>query len=293
MRYPYRMALSDSFIFILDLHPYEFFIHCFTYPDFHYYNSLCKKGNGPEEFILVHNIQCYKDTLFIYDSRNRIYSIDVHKISTAGNTFDYITLTNDYGFLTNGVRVENKFYYPIFNILNDGRVLTFDTEGNYLYSLGEIRLTEKREINAATCQAWISFLGGNENLIVAATQFGEVIDIFDADKKQHTIKGKGGDPVYQEYKGYAAPNGITGFEDVTVTERFIYAVYNGETMKERKEELQGGSQIYVFDYNGQPQQKITLDRRVMCIYIDEKKKILYALDVNSDYPLYTAQLPDN
>jgi hypothetical protein len=290
MRYPYRMALSDSFLFILDLHPQEFFIHCFTYPSFSYYHSLCKRGAGPEEFISIQNIQCYNDTIFIFDSRNEIYMIDIHKLSDTNSAFGKIKLPVDYGFLSRGIRIKERFFFPVFNVLNDGRILVFDGVGNYLHAIGEIKSDNKREINAATCQAWMPFLAGNEKMLVAATQHGEVIDLFDADQHQYTIKGKNGDPLYQEIDTYAVMNGIVGFVDVVVKNKYIYAVFNGGKINEQDEKIQGGKYIYIFDYKGKPIKKIILDRHITCLYVVDDESIIYALDVNSDNSFYTAQL---
>jgi hypothetical protein len=182
--------------------------------------------------------------------------------------------------------------FPSYNTPNDGRLLVFDSEGKYLHALGKIRPDDGRKINSATSQAWIPFLAGNENIIVAATQFGEVLDIFNADGNQRTVKGKDGDPVYIERESYGIPTGIWGFVDVTVTKEYIFAVYDGEKIRERDPNIVGGKYIYVFDYLGNPVEKITLDRRICTIYVDEKNKQIYALDVNSDSPLFVAQLPE-
>jgi hypothetical protein len=279
-------------MFIHDLHADEFYIHCFTYPDFRYYNSFCKRGKGPNEFIRIGSIHLYNDTLFIDETGNKIFSIDIHNISTTKNDFNKIELPGDYGVLGRGIKVRDKFVFPSYNTPNDGRLLVFDSEGKYLHALGKIRPDDGRKINSATSQAWMPFLAGNENIIVAATQWGEVLDIFDADGNQRTVKGKDGDPVYEEHESYGIPTGIRGFDDVTVTKEYIFAIYDGDKIKESDPYIVGGKYIYVFDYQGNPVEKITLDRRIGTIYVDEKNKLIYALDVNSDSPLFVAQLPE-
>ena len=57
MRYPFKIVKSDSLIFILDLHPLEHFVQCYSYPDFKHRFSLFKRGEGPEEHIQIDNIQ--------------------------------------------------------------------------------------------------------------------------------------------------------------------------------------------------------------------------------------------
>lgn len=293
MRYPAKLIKSDSLFFILDVsRATEYFVHCYSYPDFKYIRSLFRFGQGPEEYISLNNIQCTNDTLFAYDVANSIYSIDLKNIDWEKPTVKKTILTNDFGSLVRGIKIGDKFYFSTFNQFNKEKILTFDENGTFISSFGEIKLDGNREIDAATYQAWIPFMDGNEELLVTVTQFGEVLDIFHIKNNniQQTLKGKSGDPVFQVINGYAVNQGIMGFQDVCVTNGKIYALFDGTKMKERNQEQQGGKIIYVFDYNGNPIMKVFLDRLVISFYVDEEEQKIYFLDVNSNNPFYYAKL---
>jgi hypothetical protein len=294
MRYPAKIAKSDSLFFILDIsRATEYFVHCYSYPDFRYIRSFFKYGQGPQEHISINNIQCISDTLFACNAMNDIYFIDLKNINLTDLSTEKITLTTDFGFLRGGIKIGSTFYFSTFSHLNEGKILTFDEKGAYTSSFGEIRTDDNQKIEAATYQAWISFLDGNEDLIVTATQFGEVIDIFHLKNSnmQLTLKGKAGDPVFQVIRGYSTNQKIMGFQDVFVTKGRIYALFDGTEMSKRNQEQQGGKIIYVFDYNGKPLMRILLDRLAISFFVDEEERKIYFLDVNSDSPLYYVRMP--
>ena len=298
MRFPAKLAKSDSLFFILDVSRVtEYFVHCYSYPDFKYIQSLFKVGQGPEEYISLSSIQCINDTLFAYGIANSIYSIDLKNINWEKPSVKKTILTDDFGSLVRGIKIGNKFYFSTFyfstfNQSNKEKILAFDEKGIFISSFGEIRLDANREIEVTTYQAWIPFINGNEELLVTATQFGEVLDIFHLKKEnmQQTLKGKSSDPVFQAINGYADNQGIMGFQDVFVTNGKIYALFDGIKMKERNQKQQGCKIIYIFDYNGNPVMKVFLDRLVQSFYVDEEEQKIYFLDVNSDNPLFYANL---
>jgi hypothetical protein len=212
IRYPYKIAKADSLFFILDIHPQEYYVQCYSYPNFEHICSLFKRGQGPEEYISINNIQCINDTLFVF-TINQIHFIDIKNINSHVIHVEKIKFSDDFGFLNNGVRIKDNFFFPIYSKVNDGRVMKFDNNGNFITSFGEIRIDSKQKIDAATYQAWIPFLDGNENFLVAATQFGEIMDIYflTENYNQLTIKGKGGEPSFRRHGPYGIPDGIIGF----------------------------------------------------------------------------------
>ena len=291
MRYPFKIAKSDSFFFILDLHAPEYFVHCYSFPNFEYVHSFFKRGQGPNEYIQIENIQCINDSLLIFD-RNSAYYAAIQDLLKTNFVPQKINFSGDFGFLINGIKIGNNFYFPAFNTLQSGRLLAFDNNGDFNSSFGKLRL-KSRKVDAATYQGWVSWLAGNEDILVTATQLGEVIDIYSLKntQEQFTIKGKGGFPVFQKHNGYGIPTGIMGFECVSVTKDYIIAVYNGVKLQSRDPDKEGGQYIYIYDYSGTPIKKIILDQLISYAYVDEKDNVIYALTVNSNQPLFMAKLP--
>jgi hypothetical protein len=294
MRYPKKIIICDSLLFILDLNGTESFVHCYSYPSFDYICSLLKKGQGAGEAISINNIQSINDTLFAYDATNTVYSVEIKGIRSGTFVINKLKLPSNYGFLNKGIKIGPNYYFPTFNQRNDGRIIKFENDGKTVTLFGKINKDDEQEVDVATYQAWTSYLDGNDSILVAATQFGEVIDLFYLEKnyKQYTLKGKLGDPVFQNQNNYAINKGIMGFWDVMVTNRYIYTLFDGTKVTDQNINEQGGQFVYVFDYSGNPQIAISLDKRVVSLYVDEEGERIYFLDVNSDNPLYYMALPD-
>jgi hypothetical protein len=299
MQLPYRMAKSDSLVFILDLAAVEgYFILCYSYPDFKYLYSFCKKGQGPEEYVSIMNINLIDNILYFGIGglgHTEIHYLDIKTFTPKNPVIDKIKFSNDYGQLPVKVKCGNNFYMPNLAGLNNKRVLEFDGEGNFVSSFGEIRADVDSRMGGGvnkTLFEWIPVANGNADILVLATQFGEVIDLFflKENHRQLTLKGKGGVP-NEPYHPSSA--GIEGFNCVAVTKTHIYAVYNGEKISESHEYRHGGQYIYVFDYKGNPVKKITLDKFIWCMYIDEAESALYALSTNEDQPLFKVKLALN
>lgn len=132
-----------------------------------------------------------------------------------------------------------------------------------------------------------------ESLLVAATQLGEVLEIYNLQNGFHRVcLGPKGEPEFKLAGGYAIPDGIMGFSDVQVTNEAIYAVFHGHTFKEIMAQHQkegratdGGQYIYVFNLQGEPLCKYTLDRYITGFHVDERNKTITATDVNNDQPI--------
>ena len=124
-------------------------------------------------------------------------------------------------------------------------------------SLNEEALKEARP---ALAQAWRSFIDYNPHngVLVAATQLGEVLEIYNLQNGFHRVcLGPKGEPEFKLAGGYAIPDGIMGFSDVQVTNEAIYAVFHGHTFKEimaqhqKREELQMVDNTFMFStYKG-------------------------------------------
>lgn len=289
--YPVKIIKKDSLLFLLDIgNTSDYFVHCYSFPNCQYIQSFFKHGQGPDEFISINNIQIYRDTLYAYNSTNEIFFIPLDNFLRKSLKLKKYKMSSDYGFLNRGCKIKESFFFPVFNKLNKNRILEFKMNGELKSSFGKLT-TNLSEINEATYQAYMPFLHGKDSILVAATQFGEVLDIYNIhDHKQITIVGKKGYPEFQNINGFAINKGIIGYEDVQVTNNRIYALFNGENEKDKKFNRQGGKYIYVFSLDGLQLIKLTIDRRCIGFFVDEDNQKIYLLDVNSDEPLFSINL---
>ncbi len=76
----------------------------------------------------------------------------------------------------------------------------------------------------------------------------------------------------------------SAFLNASVTEKYIYLLYSGKNKKADKYFY--GEYIYVFDWNGNPIKKLTLDKSVLCIAVSQDDKVLYTFDEASRTAVY-------
>ena len=196
---------------------------------------------------------------------------------------------------------DSTFLIP--NYSGDSRFCQVDRNGKLVKKWGEIptdRQSDLQKYPYAFGYGWISFIdySPKTGTLAAATQFGEVLEVWNVKKNTHkVIKGKLGEPEFEILPEYVIPSGAIGHNDIQVTDRAIYVIYRGISMKEEMLAYQkgtplptGGRTIRVFSLDGKPLKQYKLDHSVSGIGVDEEAGKMWALDVNSDEPLVEYRL---
>ena len=195
----------------------------------------------------------------------------------------------------------NSFLIP--NYSGDSRFCQVDRNGKLLKKWGEIPTERKDDLQKypyAFGYGWRSFIdyAPKTGILVAATQFGEVMEIWNVKKNTHKVmKGKLDEPEFKILPEYAIPTGAVGHNDIQVTDHAIYVIYRGVSMKDDmlahqkgKPLPQGGKIVRVFSLEGEPLKEYKLDHSVSGIWVMEEEGRMWALDVNSDEPLVEYRL---
>jgi len=302
-RYPYRLEAYGDRVVIEDLHGPDYFYHLFTYPDFRYLHSFGQRGEGPEEMQTVDDFFWNGQTLWaldnikselvrweLDDSRDRMIRSERIKLDKA--TFRALSVIPFQ---------DSTFLIP--NYSGDSRFCQVDRTGMLVRKWGEIptdRQSDLQKYPYAFGYGWISFIdySPKTGTLAAVTQFGEVLEVWNVKKNTHkVIKGKLGEPEFEILPEYAIPSGVIGHNDIRVTDRAIYVIYRGVSMKEEMLAYQkgtplptGGRIIRVFSLDGKPLKQYKLDHSVCGIWVDEQAGKMWALDVNSDEPLVEYRL---
>lgn len=297
-RYPYRLEVRDDRVVIEDLHGPDHFYHLFTYPEFRYLHSFGQRGEGPEEMQTVDDFRWDGQTLWaldnikselvrweLDDSRDKMLRKERIKLDKATfRALDIVPFQN------------NSFLIP--NYSGDSRFCQVDRNGKLIKKWGEIPTESKKDLQKtpyAFGYGWRSFIdySPKTGTLVAATQFGEVLEIWNVKKNTHEVlKGKLGEPEFEILPEYAVPSGIMGYNDIQVTERAIYVIFRGISIKEDMLAYQngkplpsGGKIVRVFSLEGEPLKEFKLDHSVCGIWVMEEEGKMWALDVNRDDPL--------
>ena len=297
-RYPYRLEVRGDRVVIEDLHGPDHFYHLFTFPEFRYLHSFGQRGEGPEEMQTVDDFRWDGQTLWALDnikselvrwelngSRDKMVRTERIKLDKATfRALDIVPFQN------------NSFLIP--NYSGDTRFCQVDRNGKLIKKWGVIPTDRKKDLQKypyAFGYGWRSFIdySPKTGILVAATQFGEVLEIWNVKKNTHKVmKGKLGEPEFEILPEYAIPAGAVGHNDIQVTGRAIYVIYRGISIKEEilarqkgKPLLTGGNTVRVFSLEGEPLKEYKLDHSVSGIWVDEQVGKMWALDVNSDEPL--------
>ena len=297
-RYPYRYRVNADRVIIEDLHGLDYYFHLFTYPDFRYLSSFGQRGQGPEEMLTVDDCRWDGNTFWGLDNikselvgwvfnekRDRMVRKEQVKLDKA--TFRAISFV---------FYKDNTILIP--NYSGDTRFCEVDKNGRLMKKWGNIP-TDKSDMlkNKPNVfgQGWASMIDFslNNGVLVAATQLGEVLEVWNTKKNTYQIlKGKMGEPKFEIYQNYAIPSGCRGYNDIQITKDAIYAIFAGDSFKDlinntRKGQYvpEGGKIVRVFSLEGKPLKEYKLDHSVSGIWVDEKLDIMWALDVNSDEPI--------
>lgn len=294
-RYPFRIFTEDNTLFIMDLHNIDHYFHAYSIPGYKHIASFGKRGEAPEEMLSGEN--------FRFVSRDSIWSLDANR-----------RLLTRWGFNEQGdsilqkgtIALDKDVLRPLdFVMYNDSTFIIPDYSGEYRFCWVDahghlIKKTGKipsenpkaKESLPALAQAWRSFIDYNpkNGVLATATQLGEVLEVYNLKDSTYTvIEGPNGEPQFSLSGGYAIPSGIMGFTDIHVTDKYIYAVFQGKTFKEISQNqgqlTDGGRFIYVFDLKGNPVNKYMLNHDIYAMQIDEVNNNILGLDVNYDQPV--------
>jgi hypothetical protein len=287
MRYPFRVILSGSSLYVMDLHAPEYYIHKYNMygSDLIHKESFGKRGEGPEELLDAENIRI--------DSNGRLWTLDANRQSLVywdNSEQEKLALSPellrplDFALIN-----DSTFIVPDYS--GENRICIVNQKGEVverLFSIPQKRNTSK----ASLAQAWRSFIDYNRNtgILATVTQLGQVIEIYNINEKTQiaVVNQNNGAPVFKEKSIYAIPDGIMGYSDVHVADSIIFALFWGHSIKDiqqQKIKHDGGNRIHVFDIKGNPLKEYILDRYITGFCIDETNNRLIGLDVNSDEPI--------
>ncbi len=294
MRYPFRIRIMDSCLYAMDLHASEYFCHRLDYPSMKYQRSLMRFGRAPGEYSDAENIRI--------DRHRRLWTLDANKRQLMAFTPGTDTLLCEIKLSEELIRpLDFDFYDDSTFIIPDysgqHRICLVNREGEIVKRLFSVPTRKSHKADIPLAQAWRGFIDYNptNHLLAIATQLGEVIELYNLkeNKLLKVIYGKSGEPVYNTKEGYAIPDGIMGYSDVSVGRKHIYALFWGHTFKDMKKGLikkEGGRILRVFDLKGNPVCQYLLDRHVTCFTVNEQTHIFTALDVNSNQPIVEYKL---
>lgn len=278
MRFPDCIELLDSTIVILDLASDSCFFHLCSYPNFTYQYSIGRRGNGPGEIVFPTPPEIYENAFLLLDGAQ-------------GNLYRHIPYS---GSMPRAQRFSMSLATD-YILLNDTTVIVGDLSGQS--RLVEYTAQAKKELfpfpskfdtdNPNLGRIWRSYISMNRsnNKLVMATQFGDVIEIYNLNDRSCIRKiGEDGIPL-------SASQHITGYCDVKWRGNDIYALYASKKDLPMQSSPSGGNMFYVFNEQGEKKMIYHLDKYINGFTIDEERNLIIGITSNEDDPIYTFKIP--
>ncbi|MDR1161601.1 MAG: TolB-like 6-bladed beta-propeller domain-containing protein [Tannerellaceae bacterium] len=248
-------------------------------------------GEGPGHFLQAANIiQADNKHIGVYDMQKRlIYHFNIDSILQRDEHYaPDILMKHISSFSPIQIDRLNKNTFAAISLGDAGlnRFILVDEEGEIISKEGELPEKKSEEISDGThAFAYWGRITTNpkENKVATCTNYAGMIQIYDCstDKavliKEHNLFLAD----YKENAGYFAINPQTrwGYLSMDSNDTHIFALYSGLNQVENPDGSYTKSHIiHVFDWNGNPVARLSADRQVSHICVDENT--LYGYDAN-------------
>lgn len=301
MKFPYKIKLYDSKLFILDPHaPQGYFINVLEYPNLKHIASVGYSGKGPKELISLSCFDIYNDSLCILDP-------------VKAQMFKYCIRTIQHSTSPDRVIQYSKEFIPILNYAKtkEGLIIVNNSQTRQIIKLLDSDINYSKITNLPTYDdsrkstvpvqylpsLWDGILAYDEksDLITFATKLGDVIEIIQVNDSISTIIGNGGLPDVVDLGGGKISIGkVNGFSDIKIADNKIYTLYSGASREDlanlKKSSVCGGNRLIVYNLDGEMIASYELDIYVNGFDIDNNT-IIGINSNSSDSPICTFQLP--
>ncbi len=268
------------------------FFYQYNLPKMDLVNSFIKMGRGRAESLGPLSGGSYHKILWVYDVVIRkVITIDISKSSNTKPS-----LVKEY-------KIPN--YYFSTHLRDSLSLLVTGSEDTSNYKIQELDLKSGQETNrfgsyldvpeGVPLTVWKKahesslFVNPAGNKAVLAYRITDKIEVYDLKtKKSKTIIGP--ENFKAEYTAYKAgkrdmvqrnEKSRFAFLNGVESEKYIYLLYSGNNHE--SEFRDNGKYIFVYDWNGQPVAKFTLDRPVSCFAVSDDGNTLYGFDPATNY----------
>jgi len=268
--------------------------------------SYGKEGNGPGEYFGLKKLEILDRFIYTFDIS---WSI-VNKISLDSiiQNPDYIPVST---YLYERPKIHNfelinettsvVGYYrenPRFRVLKNFTD-TLERFHQYPPIENKYNLPETKFVGGVRGNLYQaeSDYSASSDLLVLSYYNSTLIDIIDFKSRRLIKRLVGNDnnfpPDYvlmSDQRASSLKDSKAGFNEVQITENYIYALYNGKTIEKNFGDLMTGTAIYKFDLEGNPLVKYNLNPELTSFAVDEENQKIYGVNYY-DNPLVVFDLP--
>lgn len=260
--------------------------------------QFAPKGEGPNELLHVGSMDIYRDVknnmiinlfdpttqrlyIYNYDSlslmRNK-YTPEVHNLSDSDLSF-HECLKIDNGYVATGKAEKYKYI-----VLSDS-FQVIDQFGMYREKPSD----DIPDMLHAIANYGKSFISDNRYFLAEIIYNASVLSFYDLKKKEKLWEYCLGDLDYRIDGESIIYKSVVGYLSISLTDKYIYALYSGE--KDKEDDIATyGKMIYIFNYDGELVNKYQLSISAFSISVDYENRKLYALSHQPEPKIYIYDL---
>lgn len=300
--YPISMFVTDSLIIIQDYQGGKAFFYALDRFRGVPVMTFANRGNGNEEVISASNnylLSDASDTVWIYDdTRKRLMEFNIKGRDIVLNNKQNMMDIEEYskGWIKDIYNIKDNILFSLgcSGVFDNSRFLI--TEGNKNTTCVknpnmDKYLSEKDKLSDLFYGPSHFKVNKRNKKAAFGTYKGGLFQIFDLSKLPQEIVTDTTLLLCVPYEGASDHREIRfGFEDIFVTDKYIYALYNGKNSVENE---YFARDILVFNWDGTPKIRLLSDLYLKCLCIDEKAKEIFAVGYDQERSFFLVKTQFN
>lgn len=293
IQYPLSMFVTDSLIVVQEYDATESFFYTFDRLSGIKVGSFLKKGNSGQEALNISNNYLLEDNqLSLYDDAKKqliTYSICDNDFVFQGTESTLAKNTDNSVWIKNYFKLNDSISFALgCNGVFDQNLLLIFADEQSVPSCANPDLSKylSDEDKLTDVLFGPSFFKINTHVkkAVFGTYKGGLFQIFDLSTLPGGIVLDTTSLFCAPYDGSLQDRKIRyGFEDIFVTDNYIYALYNGKKSDENEYFAQ---EILIFDWSGECKFKLESDLYLRSLCVDEDQNELFAAAYDNEIGFY-------
>lgn len=293
---PLQMITKDSLLIVLDRYQKEnntYIYKAFNTNNGNTISTFGRIGRGPDEFQFPSFLTdiSYNSNLFgVYNGKRFMFNeLSIDSIVSNSGRLTVRSFQNLNNFYSKIIKTDKKHFFGS-GFFDKGRYALSDTAGNIITVKGDYPF--ESQFNLSKRDLGMAFQcklkkHPNKQLVVSATANSANLEIIKVGSDGFKIEKKiNSYPTIFENNGSknridvdVSKENRYGYQNVTVTKNYIYALYSGKKMDKAYHYT---DTILVFDWKGDPVIRYNLDQEVRYISAQANNEALFAISKNKD-----------
>lgn len=306
MSYPESMILTDKYLIIQDRKATDCLFHVINRSNDSLDFEFVRRGNGPYEFLDATLNPCwnqdekivsffdpakkayfsFQETLIDSSSKISFKPIDKKEV-LLGAEYVREMFICDRGYILmgeHGLFDKNRF------MVLDNKLQMIGKYGSYP-NVQNLLTNPEEDFRKMFFASSFFKISPNKTKAVFATYRGALLQLFDLSNFKDSIENfksiQSEYPIKKEQISSEHEGWVYGFEDVYVTNDFIYAIYNGETAEDNP---MLGKYIVVLNWKGELCKSYRLNLNLRCLAVDENNREIYVVACTDESDFFLARI---